>query len=471
MAVEKIQVPDLGTDETVEVIEVQIKAGDRISENDTLVVLESDKAAMDIPAPKAGVVKKVLVEVGAQVKTGSPLLELEADSDNSAGSDDSDNSADSDSDDSDKAEQSKAAAAKDNQSAASAKASEPEPASKQENKAAANGGGLKAVHLPDLGSDEAAEVIEVLVKVGDEVDGESGLITLETDKAAMDVPASVVGVIKALKVKVGDKVKTGDHIADVELSGDGKSRTARQVSTGDALVIGDIEKMSKSKKNVVAPEEILEAYGVDAGRLFVLSDSPPERDVQWTSGGVEGAGRFVNRVWAEIETEPAEAADPGQTDALRRATHKAIKAVTEGLEHFRFNSAIARLYAFLNDIRAAHGAAGEARSEALKALTQLIAPFVPHLAEECWTRLGHEGMVVEAAWPIFDPALAADEELVLPVQINGKRRGEVRAPRGMAEAEVEKLVRADPEIAARLDGLTVRKVIVVKDRIVNLVAG
>ena len=259
--------------------------------------------------------------------------------------------------------------------------------------------------------------------------------------------------------------------ADVELSGEGKARAARQISTGETLVIGDIEKMSKSKKNVVAPEEILEAYGVDAGRLFVLSDSPPERDVQWTAGGVEGAGRVVNRVWAEILHDPAADPDAGQTEVLRRATHKAIKAVGEGLEHFRFNSAIARLYAFLNDIRATHQADPAVRAEALKVLTQLIAPFTPHLAEECWTRLGHDGMVVDAPWPVFDPALAADDEVVLPVQINGKRRGELRVARGSAEAEVEKRVLADPDIAAKLDGLTLRKVIVVKDRIVNLVVG
>src|SRR5690606_29437304 len=253
-----------------------------------------------------------------------------------------------------------------------------------------------------------------------------------------------------------------DSAAGVGSSGKEKARASRQISTGEALVIGDIEKMSKSKKNVVAPEEILEAYGVDAGRLFVLSDSPPERDVQWTAGGVEGAGRFVNRVWAEILHAPATDPDAGQTEALRRATHKAIKAVGEGLEHFRFNSAIAKLYAFLNDIRATHQAVPAVRAEALKVLTQLIAPFTPHLAEECWTRLGHDGMVVDAPWPVFDPALAADDEVVLPVQINGKRRGELRVARGSAEAEVEKLVLADPDIAAKLDGLTLRKVIVVK---------
>ena len=264
---------------------------------------------------------------------------------------------------------------------------------------------------------------------------------------------------------------------DVELTTADGRRVARRRSTGEALAIGDIEKMSKSKKNVVAPEEILEAYGVDAGRLFVLSDSPPERDVQWTAGGVEGAWRFVNRVWAEFEAyDPAGPDAPADAEAaleLRRATHKAIKAVGEGFEGFRFNSAIARLYAFLNQLRALPQAAvgREARHEALAALARLMAPVVPHLAEEGWSRIGEAGMAVEAPWPEFDPARAADDEVVLPVQINGKRRAELRVARGLAPAEVEKIALADPEVLARLEGLTVRKVIVVPDRIVNLVAG
>jgi leucyl-tRNA synthetase len=263
---------------------------------------------------------------------------------------------------------------------------------------------------------------------------------------------------------------------DVELSTDGGKRVAKRISTGETLVIGDIEKMSKSKKNVVAPEEILGTYGVDAGRLFVLSDSPPERDVQWTSGGVEGAWRFVNRVWAEFDAlsdATVEPSDPEAAQTLRRTTHKAIKAVTEGFETFRFNSAIARLYEFVNAIKAApvEKVGSAARIEALKGLAGLIAPLVPHLAEEAWARMGEGGMIVDAPWPAFDPALAADEELVLPVQINGKRRGEIRARPGQDQDEVEKIALSDEGVKRHLEGLTVRKVIVVKDRIVNIVAG
>jgi leucyl-tRNA synthetase len=240
---------------------------------------------------------------------------------------------------------------------------------------------------------------------------------------------------------------------------------------GQPVVVGDIEKMSKSKKNVVAPQEIVDTYGVDAGRLFVLSDSPPERDVQWTPGGVEGASRFVQRVWAEVDSFDPDAPAHESDTALIRETHKAVKAVSEGVSGFRFNSAIAKLYAFVATVRDHGAAGGAARRQALSALVRLIAPFTPHLAEECWTRLGEEGMVLDAPWPEFDPALAADDDVVLPIQVNGKRRGEIRVARGLEPADVEAIVLADPDVQARLEGQTVRKIVVVKDRIVNLVVG
>ena len=243
-------------------------------------------------------------------------------------------------------------------------------------------------------------------------------------------------------------------------------------------MIGDVEKMSKSKKNTVAPEEIFEVYGVDAARLFVLSDSPPERDTQWSTAGVEGAWRFVNRVWTEFDSQP-ERAPPAEPDApaaeLRRAAHRRGKAMTEAVDSFRFNSGIARLYEFLNVLKA-HPAEGAspgllaARAEALSIFARLVAPFTPHLAEECWARIGGEGLVAMAPWPDYDPALAEDAVKLLPVQVNGKRRGEISAPAGAEPADVEKMVLDDPEIARRLEGLTIRKVIVVKDRIVNIVA-
>ncbi len=267
---------------------------------------------------------------------------------------------------------------------------------------------------------------------------------------------------------------------EVEITAEGNSRRAVIVETGEPVMIGDVEKMSKSKKNTVAPEEIFDVYGVDAARLFVLSDSPPERDTQWTTGGVAGAWRFVNRVWDEFDSQPAtvaaaDIAGDEAAKAVQRAVHRLIKAMTEAIETFRFNSGIARLYEFLNTLKE-HKAEGAspallaARAEALSAFARLISPFTPHLAEECWARVGGSGMVVHAPWPDFDVALTEDAVRILPVQVNGKRRGEISAPAGAEPADVEKLVLDDPEITRRLEGLTIRKVIVVKDRIVNIVA-
>ncbi|MEO8927088.1 MAG: leucine--tRNA ligase [Caulobacteraceae bacterium] len=260
--------------------------------------------------------------------------------------------------------------------------------------------------------------------------------------------------------------------AGVEVHAEGTARRAVDAVTGEALIIGDSEKMSKSKRNVVAPAQIADAYGIDAARLFVLSDSPPDRDVQWTSAGVEGASRLINRVWSEFaaEVEERDGNEEAVAADLRRVTHRAILAVTEAVEGFRFNSAVARLYEFVSALKTSP-AAGAARHEARSALARLIAPFAPHLAEECWRRLGEDGMVAQAPWPVHDPALARDEEKILPVQIDGRRRGEVRAPPGASEAQVRQLVLDDPEIARRLEGLTLRKMIVVQDRIVNLVTG
>ena len=275
---------------------------------------------------------------------------------------------------------------------------------------------------------------------------------------------------------------TGDWVepARVRIASEGGQRVAR-LDSGEPVEIGDIEKMSKSKRNTVAPEDIFEQYGVDAARLFVMSDSPPERDVQWTTGGVEGSWRFVNRVWGEFDSQPkgpheAEVASDPQAMALMRATHKTIKAVTESIEHFRFNSGVARLYEFLNALRTAKAEGASpavlaARAEALSALARLIAPFTPHLAEEAWASLGGAGMVVDAPWPEYDARLAADDEIVLPVQVNGKRRTEVRVAPGTGQAEVEKIALSDAAVRGHLGGQTVRKVIVVKDRIVNIVAG
>ncbi|MBL8530543.1 MAG: leucine--tRNA ligase [Hyphomonadaceae bacterium] len=246
--------------------------------------------------------------------------------------------------------------------------------------------------------------------------------------------------------------------------------------------VGAIEKMSKSKKNVVDLDTFVTDFGADVARWFVLSDSPPERDVEWTASGVKGAWNFVQRVWTLTEAHGRPAPKPGaaapgsagDAHALRQLAHRAIQSVTEDIEHFRFNVAVARCYELVNAIaklKAADETAAFARGEALRILAQLISPFMPHLAEECWEALGMEGFVATAPWPEADPALAARTTVTLPIQVNGKRRGEIEAAAGAPEDEVRALALAHPTVAQFLAGQAVRKVIVVTDRIVNIVAG
>ena len=255
---------------------------------------------------------------------------------------------------------------------------------------------------------------------------------------------------------------------------------ATEIATGDAAEIGAVEKMSKSRRNTVDPETIIAAYGADVARWFVLSDSPPDRDVEWTEAGAEGAWRFVQRVWALADGHPQGAPNPimaaeGADDdglALRRAAHKAADGVTRGIEGFRFNTSVAQIYELVNALKA--GAADAhiaARAEALGVLARLIAPFTPHLAEEVWRRIGGEGFVMEAAWPEADQALLTENDIVLPIQINGRKRGEMRAPKGLAREDAEARALADERVARWLEGMDVKKVIVVPDRIINIVAG
>jgi leucyl-tRNA synthetase len=229
-------------------------------------------------------------------------------------------------------------------------------------------------------------------------------------------------------------------------------------------------KMSKSKKNVVDPVNIIRAFGADTARWFILSDSPPERDVEWTAAGAEAAYKFLNRVWliAERVAEAPAAGDSAGDEALARALHRAIADVTYAIENFAFNKAIAKIYELTNTLSRAT-ASSAAMTSALRTMAQLMSPMVPHLAEEIWAAMGGAGLVVTAPWPKADPALLVQDTVTLPIQINGKRRAEITVPKDMPTAEVEKLVLADETVARVLAGQAPKKLIVVPGRIVNVV--
>ena len=243
-----------------------------------------------------------------------------------------------------------------------------------------------------------------------------------------------------------------------------------RLADGTEVEVIPSAKMSKSKKNVVDPSTIIAEYGADTARWFVLSDSPPERDVEWTASGAEAAHRHLSRVWrlaAEIAQAPAEPAPEADT-ALLREMHKTIDEVTKGVESFGFNAAIARLYAFTATL--AKSQAGQAaKRQAARTLAQLMAPMTPHLAEDIWSMLGGEGLVASAAWPEADPAMLIDDTVTLPIQINGKRRAEIAVPRDMEKSEVEKAALAHDAVQRALEGAAPKKIIVVPGRIVNVV--
>ena len=260
--------------------------------------------------------------------------------------------------------------------------------------------------------------------------------------------------------------------ADIRITAESGERQAFHVKTDAPIAIGAIEKMSKSKKNVVDPDDIIASYGADTARWFMLSDSPPERDVIWTEDGVQGAARFVQRVWRLVSLAAGANGTAGANDAaLRKAAHKALASVEEDVERLRFNRCVAHIYTLANALdEALRGGvdAGAAR-EAAGILTQLVAPMMPHLAEECWHALGRDGLVAQAPWPVADRALLVEDSVTLPVQINGKKRADVTVPRDADKAEVERLTLLDEAVRKALEGRAPKKVIVVPGRIVNLV--
>jgi len=238
---------------------------------------------------------------------------------------------------------------------------------------------------------------------------------------------------------------------------------------GSEVKIIPSAKMSKSKNNVVDPVAIIDDFGADTARWFVLSDSPPERDVEWTASGVEAANRHLNRVYKIVSEIIKDNTPNNENDtSLTKETHKAIHDVTMGLESFGFNSAIARLYGFTN-ILAKSKAGADAKQAAAKALVQLMGPMTPHLAEELWADLGGDGLVVSADWPKADPNFLIDDEITLPVQINGKRRTEITVPQDTDLVEIEKITLRCEAVVKALNGNTPKKIIVVPGRIVNVV--
>jgi leucyl-tRNA synthetase len=263
--------------------------------------------------------------------------------------------------------------------------------------------------------------------------------------------------------------------------------TAKHRETGGPVKIGRSESMSKSKRNTVDPEAIIKAYGADTARWFMLSDSPPERDLEWTDAGVDGAWRYLNRIYRLIDEQrdgliPTDATMPDQFDgastALRRATHLAIDGVTYDLEDFGFNRAVAKIRALTNataDALADFGGdlsapgRGWALREALETAVRLMNPMVPHLAEALWQAVGRDVALTEMSWPVADPALLQKDTVTVAVQVNGKLRGTLDLPRGVEKDAAEKAALALPAVTRAIDGKPLRRVIVVPDKVINVV--
>jgi len=250
--------------------------------------------------------------------------------------------------------------------------------------------------------------------------------------------------------------------------------------TDTPVTLGRSEKMSKSKKNVVDPDRIIATYGADTARLFMMSDSPPDRDLEWTEAGADGAWRFVNRFYRMAQEAKASLAAvdspiPADLDAksqaARKATHKTIAGVSEDLDRFHFNKAVARVRELANTLDGQQEELdGAVLREAWGTIIRLAAPVIPHVCEEMWRDLGFSGLVAEAPWPVVDPKLLVDSEITIAVQVNGKRRGEILIAKDADKTVAEEAALAIPAVAALLGGNPPKKVIVVPNRIVNVVA-
>ena len=234
----------------------------------------------------------------------------------------------------------------------------------------------------------------------------------------------------------------------------------------EPLAVGRVIKMSKSKKNVVDPDEIITQYGADAIRWFMLSDSPPERDLPWSEAGIEGCARFVQRLWRLFDEYDPDA--DGEDMDLARKIHQAIAAVGTDIEALAFNKAVARVYELASAVEKAVPSA--TRSEAIAALMLLVAPMMPHIAEEAWHRAGFEELISQSAWPLVDPALLVQDDVTIAIQVKGKLRDTIMVAKGLPNDELEALALASEKVQRSINGAPIRKVIVVPDRLVNIVA-
>ncbi|RJY09472.1 leucine--tRNA ligase [Aurantiacibacter aquimixticola] len=244
-----------------------------------------------------------------------------------------------------------------------------------------------------------------------------------------------------------------------------EAERALLTADGGEVEIGRVVKMSKSKKNVVDPEDIIRDYGADAVRWFMLSDSPPERDLPWSESGIEGCGRYVQRLWRLLGQHDDGA--QGEDRPLARKTHQTIAAVAEDIEALAFNKAVARLYELTS--AAEKAAPSASRNHAIRSLLLMASPMMPHLAEEGWHRLGESGLIAQAAWPEVDAALLVEDEVTIAVQHKGKLRDTLTAPKGAAKEVLEALALASEKVQRSIDGADIRKVVVVPDRLVNIV--
>jgi leucyl-tRNA synthetase len=275
------------------------------------------------------------------------------------------------------------------------------------------------------------------------------------------------------------RAENGDWLMPTQIESGGPSGLKR-IEDGSAVNVGRSEKMSKSKKNVVDPEDIIATYGADTARWFMLSDSPPERDLEWTDAGIAGSWRFVNKLWrlvaenARDEKVPEPSAFEKDLRGVRQQIHQTIDGVTQDLEGFHFNRSVARIYELVNtlsDLKGHEPAERWVRREGLEIMIQLIGPMMPHLAEELWQQLGNQTPLFETPWPQPDKAIMVQETVTIAVQIRGKLKATIELAHDVDQETAEAAALAAPAVAAALEGKTVNRIIYVPNKIINVVHG